>query len=442
MGDASINPLAGFWILKNFQLSDVQTKELIDLYQPIVGPVGIGLYLLLNNEAEQQQLISERQNHAHLLGLLDCDAPNFYSARIKLEALGLIKTYQKEDQLGQYFIYELLSSISAVDFFNDSLLSVLLLEKIGQSDFKKLSEKYENQSNVLQNSEDITKTFLEVFEVGKNELLETPEVIKEAQAKMTVPKKNKPQIKNVENVFDWTFLAQLVTQYGITQQEIEKKEDQLYELQVFYGLDELELSMLIAKAVNTIDNTIDVKKVARAAQQKYENSTNITQRAVVNTNAGQSDNPIINKANELIPSEFLAYKKRQSNGFVGSSETRVLRNLQNRHILPNSVINILIDYVLQNSPTLAQGLVETVANDWSQNKVATPEDALKRINDFNSGRSNNRKNNGNKRVEQGTDWSKVNQENEVNDDDSIALIEEANERLRKLHEANQTGDNS
>ncbi|MGR3741596.1 DnaD domain protein [Companilactobacillus sp. DQM5] len=434
MVENSINPMSGFLILKYSELSDVETKNLIDLYQPLVGPVAIGLYLLLWNESHKKYIVSQRPSHSQLLSLLDCDARVFYQVRIKLEALGLLKTYENEDQLGEYYIYELHNPLSPRDFFNENLLSVLLLEKIGQAAFEELSKKYKVQNNILSDSRDITKSFLDVFKLSNQDILETPDIIQETQKEIIVQKNNTPSIKSNNNLIDWSFLGQLTSQYGITSKELEKNEEELYELHVFYGLDELELSMLIAKSINLSDHSIDIKKLNRFAQKKYENRINITEKVITEkTNKNQSSNPLINKANELIPSEFLAYEKNQKNGFVGTSETRVLRKLQNRHVLPDEVVNMLIHYVLQKSPTLSDGLVETVANDWSQNGVNTAENALKRINDFESGSNNKRRSNKTLKVEQGTDWNKVNPSKEENFDPDT-LINEANRRLKKLHE--------
>lgn len=77
--------------------------------------------------------------------------------------------------------------------------------------------------------------------------------------------------------------------------------------------------------------------------------------------------------------------------------------------------------------------METVANDWSQNGVKTPEQALQRISDFQNRPRNPKRrynNNNNRRGEQATDWSKVkpklpNKTSNVNRDD-------LQERLKKL----------
>jgi Replication initiation/membrane attachment protein len=102
--------------------------------------------------------------------------------------------------------------------------------------------------------------------------------------------------------------------------------------------------------------------------------------------------------------------------------------------LPASVLNVMVYYILQTSPTLTLPLMETMANDWQQNNVQTPEQALKRITDFQTKPRNPKRrynNNRNRKVEQATDWSKVkakvpnnqNQQKEQND---------LQDRLRRL----------
>ena len=55
--------------------------------------------------------------HKELLDILSLGLRDFYEARIRLEALGLLKTFVQKDELGQVFIYELQAPLSAEDFF-------------------------------------------------------------------------------------------------------------------------------------------------------------------------------------------------------------------------------------------------------------------------------------------------------------------------------------
>jgi Replication initiation/membrane attachment protein len=97
----SINftPLTGYWCLPNGQINDYERHILTDLYLPLLGTAAYSIYLLLWEKIPNKEMISARKSHAELLGLLNIDLKQFYNARIKAEALGLIKTYEKRMRL-------------------------------------------------------------------------------------------------------------------------------------------------------------------------------------------------------------------------------------------------------------------------------------------------------------------------------------------------------
>lgn len=81
---------------------------------------------------------------------------------------------------------------------------------------------------------------------------------------------------------------------------------------------------------------------------------------------------------------FLKSIKDQKNGFVSQNERWTIENLKKQSNLPVEVINMLIHYclvVLDNS-SLNQNMVNTIANDWSQNKITTASAALIQVKNF------------------------------------------------------------
>ncbi|WP_025084485.1 DnaD domain protein [Companilactobacillus paralimentarius] len=140
----------------------------------------------------------------------------------------------------------------------------------------------------------------------------------------------------------------------------------------------------------------------------------------------RADQLLLKQARSLRPAEFLAAQKQKSGGFTGTVESNALRNMATKTYLSPAVLNIMVYYILQTSPTLTLPLMETMANDWQQNDVKTPEQALKRINDFQTKSRNpkRRYNNKNRKIEQATDWSKVKakvpaQKNQKNEQDDL-----------------------
>lgn len=421
MIESRIDPLLGYWVTSEDFLTDYDRQVLLDLYQPLLGSNALSLYQLLWNQ--RQTLVSERNQHSQLLNLLDIDAPHFYQARIKLEAVALMHTFSTKDALGQYLIYQLHEPLRPQEFFRDNILETFLYEKIGHYDYERLQKKYQTP-RLPQNQPltDITHNFLDVFHLSSSEILkmEQQPIAKSIQK---VPHYTAKQLAT----FDWQLLTDYTASYHISSKDIAQHQNELFNVHAFYGVTEIEMADLIANTLNVQDNSIDIRRLQNVAQNRFEERVNIQVRDEKNNqlqpeliskefNAQRftkTERLLINQANQLAPGDFLAAKKRQLHGFVGSAETGVLRKLQQRAVLPLPVINILIDYILNNSATLTQSLVETIANDWVQNNIHTAGAAIKHIKEHANEASKNRyvrrkssRNSYQPHQEQTTDWSK------------------------------------
>ncbi len=92
-------PQAGFVLTKAGYFSDFDEKVAVSLYQPLVGPVPMALYLSLWQEVKDRALVTDRRPQLWLLDLLDIDIEQLFVARVKLEAVGLLRTYSQVDSL-------------------------------------------------------------------------------------------------------------------------------------------------------------------------------------------------------------------------------------------------------------------------------------------------------------------------------------------------------
>ncbi|WP_334333022.1 DnaD domain protein [Companilactobacillus sp. HBUAS59544] len=437
-------PLVGYWCLPSGHLNDDDRHILTDLYLPILGIESFSLYLLLWEKVPNKELVSQRKSHADLMSLLGIDLRRFYQARIKAEALGLIRTYQKKDEIGPYYIYQLIEPLTAEEFFQDDLLSIFLYEQIGESKFRALAKKYSQSKSILNGSNEITKDFLEVFKLNNNDLINTPSQVADVQSDFNGGSDKKKVTLDAEKVpqLDWEFLVDRVDQlYKISADDLLENQELILSLHAFYDIDENVLSNLIGSTANIVTNKIDPVRLKKAVQDRFEKNSNISLRQQVkeevetpanDNNLDRSEQLLISQAKKLRPAEFLAAEKQRSNGFPGTVESNALRKMAMKAIMPTAVLNILVHYILQTSPTLQLPLMETVANDWQQNNVKTPEDALKRINDFqNRPRNPKQRYNKPRRIEQATDWSKV-KAKVPNKKNSATEKNDLQDRLRKL----------
>ena len=89
-------PADQYIVVNRTILTDVERKNLISLYEPIIGYAAISLYLTLWRDLDRLEIVSMDYNHHHLMTLLKCDLDTIKQARESLEAVGLIKTYVKQ----------------------------------------------------------------------------------------------------------------------------------------------------------------------------------------------------------------------------------------------------------------------------------------------------------------------------------------------------------
>jgi len=439
-------PLVGYWCLPSGHLNDDDRHVLTDLYLPILGTEAFSLYLLLWEKLPNKEVITQRKSHAELMSLLGIDLKRFHDARIKAEAVGLIRTFQKKDDMGPYYIYQLFEPLTPDEFFKDDLMSIFLYEQVGDNKYNFLVDKYTHSDLILKDSKEITKDFLEVFQLSNNDLINTPTEVKNAQNSFDTSTESKKPSLNETKVpqLDWELISDRIQQlFKIHPDDLLENQELILNLHAFYGLDEITLIDVIGKTCDIVNNKIDPVRLKKSVQDRFENNANISvkQQAPqendepdIATNLNRSDQLILKQAKAQTQADFLASQKQKSGGFTGTVESRALRDMAMKTYLSPAVLNIMVYYILQNSPTLTLPLMETMANDWQQNNVQTPEQALQRINDFQTKPRNpkRRYNNGKgRKVEQATDWSKVKAKVPNNQNEQTEKTD-LQDRLRRL----------
>ena len=94
---------------------------------------------------------------------LNLPLDQIYEARLKLEGIGLLKTYQFDSDDRVYFTYELQAPFSPRQFFADMMLSELLYRHLGKSRYTLLKNFY-SKNNERDIGKDITASFSDVFQ--------------------------------------------------------------------------------------------------------------------------------------------------------------------------------------------------------------------------------------------------------------------------------------
>src|ERR1700681_4677304 len=131
-------PIDRYIVAANGLLYEYDRKVLTFLYQPLIGPVCFSLYMTFWAEIEENRLWSESSTHHILMNSLGLNLKEIYDARLKLEGIGLLKTYVKEEEGDRSFIYELQPPLTPEQFFLDGMLNIYLYRKIGKNHFSRL----------------------------------------------------------------------------------------------------------------------------------------------------------------------------------------------------------------------------------------------------------------------------------------------------------------
>ncbi|MFV0249444.1 MAG: replication initiation and membrane attachment family protein [Bacilli bacterium] len=376
MTKENILPADTFIVLNKTILSEQDRKLLIMLYQPIIGQLGISMYFTLWSYLDKIELQSNECTHHHLMTNMRIKLNEILESRIKLEAIGLLKTYIKKGNINSY-IYEIFSPVSAAEFMSNPILNVALYNNVGTSEFQKIVNYFKLPKINTKDFEEITSSFSDVFESSNISNFETlsSELRKKTNNKLELLSKI-----DLEHVF-----TLIPTEIFDIKNLTKETKDLIYKLAFIYNLDEDRISEIIRNSLN--DKRLIDKKLLRSNFRNYyqfENSGKLpsliyrNQPIYLRKPIGDNSNKakIIYQFETTTPYDFLSSKY---NGIKPSkSDLLLLENLMLEMNLKPGVVNVLIDYVLKiNSNKLVKNFIETIARQWSISKVETVENAMK-----------------------------------------------------------------
>ena len=385
-----IQPADRYRASSNGLLQDYDQKVISLLYQPLIGPQCYSLYMTLWNEVEVGRLWSEDWNHYHLMSFLSMNLSEIYEARLKLEGIGLLKTYMKQTDDIRMFIYELQPPLSPEQFFNDGLLNVFLYRQLGRTHFQRLKHFFSDRAVEPGEYRDITRSFQDVYaaKIG-------PEVLNEAEAQQLsrleenrryIEKTAAPVIKIENTHFNFDLLYanlrdELIPLRAITPEVREA----IVKLSFLYGLNELDIKKILLQAL-TADLEIrveDLRKIARSWYQieHHDELPRLVDRFHPEADAKEQKEP------ENDEEKFLRYLETTSPrqmliDFSGGSEPAkadlaAIEEVMFAQQLPLGVVNVLIQYVLfKTDMKLSKNYLEKVASHWARKKLKTAKEAM------------------------------------------------------------------
>ncbi len=344
------------------------------LYMPIIGTTAVSLYLKLQSETNNTYISSELTHH-HLMTSMSMSLDNLKEARLKLEGIGLLKTYYHKGEINSY-VYELYSPVSASEFFSHPIFNIVLYNNVGKSEYNRLLDFFKLPHISLKDYEEVTASFDTVF---KSRNYTTFELGNEE-----VISKNKLLLK-YELDYDFDIILSSLPKEMFNPKCLNKSmKDLIINLSFLYEIDPVTMADII-RASLTEKGNIDKEELRKNTRNYYQfNNDNRLPSLLFKSQpeylkSASGDNTkkgrIIKVFESYSPYEFLKAKYRGVK--PTQRDMKLLENLLIDLKLNPAVVNVLIDYTLKtNNNKLVTSYVETIAGQWKRSNIETASEAM------------------------------------------------------------------
>ena len=374
-----LQPADLYMIRLPYSFSDYDRQLLTLFYQPLVGAEGISLYLTLWADGELKN--SELWSHYKLMNVLGVSIGKIFQARIALEAIGLLRTWQKSEEDGRIFHYELAAPLDAESFLKDPLLSMFLLNKIGENAYKQLRNRFIQKPNWNEGFVDVSRTFMDVFKPSTK----TGMPISSTDEFQT--KKRNSSIPFYYDEFDFGLLQeglseQLVPKSAMT---IEAKEV-IAKLAFLYNLNAIEMQKVVILALDD-ELHLSEARLKKACADYYKLTVSKT-APVIEKIIEQKIEPISDNTQPMSKEEELIHYLETTSPAVvlkdiANGKDPILADVQlanhfvTHYKMPIGVVNVLLQYVLlKTDMKLTKNYAEKIASHWMRKDVKTAKQAM------------------------------------------------------------------
>ncbi|WP_077327397.1 replication initiation and membrane attachment family protein [Virgibacillus siamensis] len=430
-------PIEGYHVFLKGELPVDYAKSLTHLYQPLIGIEAVMLYQTLLHDRELQQETGNQTHHT-LMNYMNVPLDTIYRARLKLEGIGLLKTFKQSLDEHDSYVYELQCPFAPSAFFKDEMLEQLLYHHIDNDKFQMLKRTYQ-QDEIMTKENNVTASFHDVFQTFQP----VP------GSGVIVEYSNDEAQNRVEMDFSW--IEQMLQRKMIPVKKVLTPDNKklITQMMVLYDLTGLDTEKAILWAL-TDENLLHHNEFKQAChdlfKSRHRKSTiKLTEKEKPSEDVKPEKKPqsrqeqFITELERMSPRQLL--EDLSNGGQASGQDMKVIRDIMTTQGLPSPVMNVLIHYVLlQTNMKLSKAYMEKIASHWSRANLKTAREAMafaKKEQEFvqknkTSGKYNKRTNPSREVV---PDWfkerkkkpqqpSRNNQEYEQNNDEFAALLKE------------------
>lgn len=363
-------------------LTGADRKIITMLYQPLMGAECLALYQTLFTEVEENRLWSEAHSHVQLLNMLDISLKALFEARLKLEGLGLLKSYVKTENDQRFYVYEILPPLSPEKFFSDGLLNIYLYSKIGNAQFQRLRRFFADEAFETDTYSEITRSFQDVFEPFKGGASAAEPVSNQ----VLVDKVAAKEIEFDDASFDFHLFLSLLSPGMITREKITKEVRQtILKLHGIYQVSEKDMPSYLYRSLDS-NGEIDIVYLRKIVREGYTIENGAPPKLQMKHETSIKEEPGVKETfndeealqvylESITPFQLLV---DISDGAVpAETDLRVVEEVMNQQNLPVPVMNVLIEYVLLRlDRKLSKNYMMTIAAHWKRKNVKTAKEAM------------------------------------------------------------------
>ncbi|MBC2307266.1 helicase DnaB [Listeria welshimeri] len=363
-------------------LTGADRKIITMLYQPLMGAECLALYQTLFTEVEENRLWSEAHSHVQLLNMLDISLKALFEARLKLEGLGLLKSYVKTENDQRFYVYEILPPLSPEKFFSDGLLNIYLYSKIGNAQFQRLRRFFADEAFETDTYSEITRSFQDVFEPFKGGASAAEPVSNQ----VLVDKVAAKEIEFDDASFDFHLFLSLLSPGMITREKITKEVRQtILKLHGIYQVSEKDMPSYLYRSLDS-NGEIDIVYLRKIVREGYTIENGAPPKLQMKHETSIKEEPEVKETlndeealqvylESITPFQLLV---DISDGAVpAETDLRVVEEVMNQQNLPVPVMNVLIEYVLLRlDRKLSKNYMITIAAHWKRKNVKTAKEAM------------------------------------------------------------------
>ena len=375
MKNLNILPADTYTVINKTVLNESDHKILTMLYQPIIGYQAISLYESLKDDLDKQGIISEEFTHHHLMSTMQLSLQEIIIAREKLEGIGLLKTYLKEENTNNY-VYLLYSPLTAEEIFTHPILNIVLYNNVGKQEYDKLINYFKIPKINLRGYDDITKSFDEVFtSIEKISMDIIPDIAKKQSNNIEISKG-----------IDFNELIASIPERELNDKTFtEETKNLINSLSFTYNIKTYDMINLVRDSLNEkglIDKTNLRKSCRNYYQFEHDGSlpTLIYKKQPEYLKKPDGDSSkwakMIYTFENITPYELLRAKYKGAE--PTDRDKKLIETLLIDQKLSPGVVNVIIAYTLKtNNEKLTKSYVETIAGQMKRLNVETVEEAMR-----------------------------------------------------------------